>query len=61
MNGLKKKLDSVKGRWVEELSNVLWAYRITPKGSTGETLFSLTYRAKAVIPAQINLCNARVE
>ena len=44
VNGLKKRLDSAKGRWVEELPNVLWAYRITPRRSIGETPFSLTYR-----------------
>nr|XP_023893256.1 uncharacterized protein LOC112005238 [Quercus suber] len=32
VNGLKKRLDSEKGRWVEELPNVLWAYRTTPGG-----------------------------
>ena len=32
----------------------------TPKSSTGETPFSLTYRAEAVISVKVNLCNARV-
>ena len=31
LNGLKKRLDGVKGRWAEELPNVLWAYRTTPR------------------------------
>ena len=26
LNGLKKRLDGAKGRWAEELSNMLWAY-----------------------------------
>ena len=26
VNGLKKRLDDAKGRWVEELPHVLWAY-----------------------------------
>ena len=60
MDELKKILDGAKGRWAEELPNVLWAYRTTPKRSTGETLFSLTYRAEAVIPAEVNLCSAQV-
>lgn len=42
------------------MPNVLWAYRITPRRSIGETPFSLTYGAEAVIPAKINLCSARV-
>ena len=60
MDELKKILDGAKGRWAEELPNVLWAYRTTPRRSTGETLFSLTYRAEAVIPAEVNLCSAQV-
>ena len=34
---------------MEELPHVLWAYRITPQRSTGETPFSMTYGAEAVI------------
>ena len=26
VNGLKKRLEGTKGRWAEELPNVLWAY-----------------------------------
>ena len=61
VNGLKKRLYSAKGKWAEELPSVLWAYRTTPRRSTGETPFSLTYEAEAMIPAEVNLCNARVE
>ena len=43
VNGLKKRLDVAKGRWVEELPHVLWTYRTTPRRSTGETPFSMTY------------------
>ena len=35
VNGLKKRLDEAKGRWVEELPHVLWTYRTTPRCSTG--------------------------
>ena len=60
VNGLKRRLEGAKGNWAEELPNVLWAYRTTPRRFTRETPFSLTYGAKAVIPAEVNLCNARV-
>ena len=50
----------MKGNWAEELPYVLWAYWTIPRRSTGETPFSLTYGAEAVIPAEVNLCNARV-
>ena len=52
MNGLKKRLDDAKGRWVEELPHVPWTYRTTPHRSTGETPFSMTYGAEAVIPLE---------
>ena len=52
VNGLKKRLDKAKGRWVEELPHVLWNYRTTPRRSTGETPFSMTYGAGAVLPIE---------
>ena len=52
MNGLKKRLDNAKGKWVEELSHVLWIYWTMPRRSTGETSFSMTYGTKAVIPLE---------
>ena len=48
VSGLKKRLDNAKGKWVEELPHVLWTYRTTPRRSTGETPFSMTYGAEAV-------------
>ncbi|XP_050289752.1 uncharacterized protein LOC126727897 [Quercus robur] len=59
VNGLKKRLDNVKGRWVEELAHVLWTYRTTPRRSTGETPFSMTYGAEAVIPLEVNFPTQR--
>ena len=35
---------------MEELPHVLWTYRTTLRRSTGETLFSMTYGAEAIIP-----------
>ena len=52
INRLKKRLDNAKGKWVEELPHVLWTYRTTPRRSTGETPFSMTYEAEAVIPLE---------
>ncbi|XP_075670101.1 uncharacterized protein LOC142639851 [Castanea sativa] len=52
VNGLKKRLDDAKKKWVEELPHVLWTYRTTPRKSTGETPFSMTYRVEAVIPLE---------
>ena len=61
MNGLKKRLEGVRGNWAEELPNILWVCRTTPRRSTGETLFSMTYRAEAMIPIEISLLSMRVD
>ena len=52
VNGLKKRLDDAKGKWIEELPHVFWTYRTTPRKSTGDTPFSMSYEAKAVIPLE---------
>ena len=54
VSGLKKRLDDAKGKWVEELSHVFWTYWTTPRRSTGETPFSMTYGAEADIPPSSN-------
>ena len=61
LNGLKRRMDGAKGNWAKELPNVLWAYQTTPHRSMGETPFSLTYGAEAVIPAKVNICNAQID
>ena len=52
VNGIKRMLDDAKGKWVEELTHVLWTYRTMPRRSTRETPFSMTYGAEAVIPLE---------
>ena len=52
-------LDDAKGKWVEELSHILWTYRIMLRRSTGETPFSITYGAEAVIPLEIGFPTLR--
>ena len=59
VSGLKKRLDNEKGKWVEELPHVLWTYRTTPRKSTGETLFSMTYVAQVVIPLETGFPTTR--
>ena len=61
MSGLKKRLDDAKGRWAEELPHVLWAYRTTPRRSTGETLFLMSYGAEAVIPIETSFPTLRTQ
>ncbi|XP_010424741.1 PREDICTED: uncharacterized protein LOC104709897 [Camelina sativa] len=56
---LKKRLDSRKGRWPDELQGVLWAIRTTPRRATNETPFSLVYGVDAVVPADIEVPGVR--
>ncbi|RVW37234.1 hypothetical protein CK203_103125 [Vitis vinifera] len=58
---LKKRLEQAKGKWVEELPGVLWAYRTTPGRPTGNTPFALTYGMDAVIPTEIGLPTIRTD
>ncbi|XP_075087622.1 uncharacterized protein LOC142169632 [Nicotiana tabacum] len=52
IQNLKKKLEDAKGKWPDELSGVLWAYRTTAKSSMGETPLSLLYGVEALIPVE---------
>ncbi|KAL2245985.1 UNVERIFIED_CONTAM: hypothetical protein Sindi_2866700 [Sesamum indicum] len=56
---LKTRLSS-KGSWLDELPRVLWAYRTTPRLSTGETPFYLVFGTEALIPAEIGEESHRV-
>ncbi|CAH9069699.1 unnamed protein product [Cuscuta europaea] len=60
LEGLKKKLEAEGGGWVEELHNILWAYRTTPRRATGETPFSLCYGFEAKAPTEVTLPTRRV-
>ena len=59
LTALKKRLDFAKGKWVEELPRVLWAYRTTARKPTSISPFSLTYEMEAVIPIEIGLPTIR--
>ncbi|GJZ82633.1 reverse transcriptase domain-containing protein [Tanacetum coccineum] len=53
--GIKARLGEGNKNWMEELPHVLWAHRTMIKSSHGDTLFSLTYGTKAVIPLEIRM------
>ena len=61
VNGLTKRLDDAKGKWVEELPHVLWTYRITPRRSTEETPFSMSYGVEVVIPIETGFPTLRTQ
>ncbi|KAI5349295.1 hypothetical protein L3X38_002182 [Prunus dulcis] len=52
-------LEQRKGKWSEELPNVLWAYRTSKRKPTGESPFSLAYGTEAVILIEIGLPTVR--
>ncbi|KAL0411775.1 UNVERIFIED_CONTAM: hypothetical protein Slati_3767200 [Sesamum latifolium] len=60
VQGIKRRLERVGENWTEELTSVLWAYRTTPRGSTGESPFSLVYGTEAIIPAELGMPSHRV-
>jgi len=53
LDELKKRLGPAKGKWSEELLEVLWAYRCTPQSTTQETLYILTHGTEAMISVEI--------
>jgi hypothetical protein len=59
LDGIKKRLEEAKGKWVEELPSVLWTHRTTHRRSTGETPFTLAYGVEAVIPLEVGLPTIR--
>ena len=58
---MKTKLENLKGKWVEYLPEVIWAYKTTLKSATRETPFALEFGAEAVAPVEVRLKSPRVE
>ena len=58
---LKTKLEDLKGKWVEYLPDVLWAYKTTRKSGTQEIPFTLAFGTEAVAPVEIRLKSPRIE
>ena len=52
-HNLKTKLKNLKGRWVDDLLEVLWAYRTTTRSTTGETPFLLAKGCEAMVPIEL--------
>ena len=57
---IKTWLEGVKGAWLEELSNVLQAYKTTTRVPIGEIPFRLMFRTEAIILVEVGLTNIRV-
>ncbi|GKV48818.1 hypothetical protein SLEP1_g55610 [Rubroshorea leprosula] len=59
LEGIKPQLELHKARWVDELNNVLWAYRTTSRTATGETPYHLAFGTEAVIRIEMDNCFER--
>ncbi|XP_057740617.1 uncharacterized protein LOC130957791 [Arachis stenosperma] len=57
---IKNHIENKPRTWHETLSQVLWAYRNSPRGSTGTSPYKLVYGHDGVLPLEINLNILRV-
>ena len=58
-HNLKAKLENLKRRWVDDLPEVLWAYKTTTRSTIGETSFLLAYRYKAIVLVELGVGSLR--
>ena len=58
---LKTKLEDLKGKWVEYLLEVFWAYRTMRKSTTQETSFALAFGTEAVDLVEVGLKLPRIK
>ena len=61
LTALKKRLDSSKGKWVDELPGVLWDYRTTARRTIDISLFTLTYGMEAIVLTEIGMPMLRTD
>ena len=55
LTALKKELEEAKGKWVDELLEVLWAYRTTLGQPIRNTPFALAYGMETIILIEIGM------
>ena len=55
------KHEDLKGRWVDEVPEVLWAYRTTARSTTSENPISVAYGYKAMVLIEIGAGSIRRE
>lgn len=61
LQDFKTRLDEAKGRWMEELSSVLWAYHTMSWTLTNEMSFNLVFGNKVMILVKIGLPTLQTE
>ena len=60
-HNLNTKLEDLKEKWVDELPEVLWAYKATARTLTGEIPFSLSIGYEAMVLVKIGMSLLRRE
>lgn len=58
-SGIKLRLRAKKGKWAGEQYHVLWAYRTTPRHSTGQIQYVMAFGMEAIIPTEVGLPTRR--
>jgi hypothetical protein len=65
LEALKKRLhdaaNSKGGKWIKELTNVLWGLRTQPSKPTGQSPYFLVYGSEAILPADVMWDSPAVE
>ncbi|XP_042415266.1 uncharacterized protein LOC122004446 [Zingiber officinale] len=61
LKGLRTQLDHTEGSWIDELSSVLWALRMTPKEATDVTPFYLVYGGETVVLVEVGVESDRIQ
>jgi hypothetical protein len=64
-DGLNKRLYDEKrkkrGKWINEISSVVWGLRTQPSKATGQSPFFLVYGSEAILPADVMWRSPRLE
>ncbi|XP_042410332.1 uncharacterized protein LOC121999758 [Zingiber officinale] len=58
---LHARLDHIGGSWIDELLNMLWVIRTTPKEGTGVTPFHLVYGGEAIVPVKVGIESDQIQ
>ena len=55
VGNMRRNLEDKNGAWLEKLSKVLWAQRMTKKKATYEYPFALLFGMEAILPTEFEL------
>jgi hypothetical protein len=65
LDGLKKRLydknSKKSGKWINEISSLVWGLRTQPNQATGQSPFFLVYGSEAILPANMMWKTPRLE